>query len=142
MQVGRPVGLVHGDLPDRGSGLAAGEDTDAADGLNRLVRRVDSRTPTICFQPFPFLAGRTPADTADQPTEATPVAALIPAHSAAGPNVTKRYNQRDVWLALAHETLDAAVAAVCGWTDSTPQMPDHKVLARLLALNLQRAGKG
>jgi len=43
---------------------------------------------------------------------------------------------------MAHEALDAAVAAAYGWTDYTPQMPDNEVLARLLALNLQRAGKG
>ena len=43
---------------------------------------------------------------------------------------------------MAHETLDAAVAAAYGWTDYTPQLGDDEILARLLALNLQRAGDG
>ncbi len=52
--------------------------------------------------------------------------------------LTKLYNQRPAWLAMAHEALDAAVAAAYGWADYTPQMGDDEVLARLLALNLQR----
>ena len=53
--------------------------------------------------------------------------------------LTNLYNQRPAWLAMAHEALDAAVAAAYGWTDYTPQMSDDEILARLLALNLQRA---
>ena len=52
--------------------------------------------------------------------------------------LTNLYNQRPAWLAMAHEALDAAVAAAYGWTDYTPQMSDDEILARLLALNLQR----
>jgi len=44
------------------------------------------------------------------------------------------------WLVMAHEALDAAVAGAYGWSDYTPQMSDDEILARLLALNLQRAG--
>lgn len=40
---------------------------------------------------------------------------------------------------MAHETLDAAVAAAYGWTDHSPQMSDDEILARLLALNMKRA---
>ncbi len=54
--------------------------------------------------------------------------------------LTNLYNQRPAWLAMAHEALDAAVAAAYGWTDITPQTSDDEILARLLALNLQRAG--
>lgn len=54
--------------------------------------------------------------------------------------LTNLYNQRPTWLAMAHEALDAAVAAAYGWADHTPQMSDDEILARLLALNLQRAG--
>lgn len=36
--------------------------------------------------------------------------------------------------------LDAAVAAAYGWEDYTPEMADEEILARLLALNLLRAG--
>lgn len=53
--------------------------------------------------------------------------------------LTNLYNQRPVWLAMAHEALDAAVAVAYGWADYTPQMSDDEILARLLALNLARA---
>jgi hypothetical protein len=55
--------------------------------------------------------------------------------------LTNLYNQRPAWLAQAHATLDAAVAAAYGWTDWTPEMPDDEILRRLLALNRERAGK-
>ncbi|MDP2416163.1 MAG: hypothetical protein Q8M33_01575, partial [Hydrogenophaga sp.] len=54
--------------------------------------------------------------------------------------LTNLYNQRPAWLAMAHEALDTAVAAAYGWTDYTPQMSDDELLARLLSLNLARAG--
>ena len=56
--------------------------------------------------------------------------------------LTNLYNQRPAWLAMAHDALDAAVAAAYGWTDFTPQMSEDEILARLLALNLQRVGQG
>jgi hypothetical protein len=40
---------------------------------------------------------------------------------------------------MAHEALAAAVAAANGWADYKPQMSDDEILARLLALNLQRS---
>ena len=54
--------------------------------------------------------------------------------------LTKLYNARPSWLAQAHHTLDAAVAAAYGWPDYTPALPDDECLRRLLALNLARAG--
>ncbi len=56
--------------------------------------------------------------------------------------LTNLYNQRPAWLAMAHEALDATVAAAYGWADVTPQTSDDEILARLLALNLQRVSKG
>ena len=53
--------------------------------------------------------------------------------------LTKLYNERPAWLAQAHETLDATVAAAYGWPDYTPQTPDEEILRRLLALNRERA---
>ena len=50
--------------------------------------------------------------------------------------LTKLYNQRPAWLAQAHATLDAAVAAAYGWADYSAAMPDDEILRRLLALNL------
>ena len=54
--------------------------------------------------------------------------------------LTNLYNQRPAWLAMAHQQLDAAVAAAYGWTDYSPDMPDDEILKRLLALNLERSG--
>ena len=54
--------------------------------------------------------------------------------------LTNLYNQRPAWLAHAHETLDAAVARAYGWDDYTSLTPDEEILARLLKLNLERAG--
>lgn len=53
--------------------------------------------------------------------------------------LTNLYNLRPAWLAMAHEQLDAAVAAAYGWGDYTPAMSDEEILRRLLALNRQRS---
>jgi hypothetical protein len=53
--------------------------------------------------------------------------------------LTNLYNQRPSWLQLAHQQLDAAVAAAYGWADYTADMPDADILARLLALNHARS---
>lgn len=45
-------------------------------------------------------------------------------------------------LAMAHQQLDAAVAAAYGWADYTAAMPDDEILKRLLALNLARSSGG
>ena len=50
--------------------------------------------------------------------------------------LTNLYNQRPTWLDLAHKKLDAAVFAAYGWD---PGMSDEDILAKLLALNLERA---
>jgi hypothetical protein len=51
---------------------------------------------------------------------------------------TNLYNRRPAWLALAREMLDKAVAAACGWTDYTPEMPGEEILGRLLDLDQKR----
>ena len=53
--------------------------------------------------------------------------------------LTNLYNLRPAWLAMAHQQLDAAVAAAYGWSDYTPEMADDEILKRLLGLNLTRA---
>jgi len=53
--------------------------------------------------------------------------------------ITGLYNARPTWLDLAHRKFDAAVAAAYGWPTD---LPDDEILARLLALNHARAGKG
>ena len=49
--------------------------------------------------------------------------------------LTDLYNERPTWLANAHQSLDAAVAAAYG---IAPDVSDDELLAHLLALNLQR----
>lgn len=53
--------------------------------------------------------------------------------------LTNLYNARPTWLAMAHTALDAAVCAAYGWPTD---MSDEQMLERLLALNLERAGRG
>jgi hypothetical protein len=52
--------------------------------------------------------------------------------------LTNLYNQRPTWLDLAHRQLDAAVFAAYGWP---MDLSDDDLLARLLELNLSRAGQ-
>jgi type II restriction/modification system DNA methylase subunit YeeA len=53
--------------------------------------------------------------------------------------LTKLYNARPQWLASLHEELDRAVAAAYGWPED---IETDEALARLLALNLERAAAG
>jgi hypothetical protein len=52
--------------------------------------------------------------------------------------LTNLYNAHPTWLDLAHKRLDAAVFSAYGWPHD---LTDEQILERLLALNLQRAGK-
>ena len=51
--------------------------------------------------------------------------------------LTNLYNERPAWLASAHRVLDEAVFAAYGWP---VEVSDEELLAKLLALNLSRAG--
>jgi len=67
---------------------------------------------------------------------------ILPKGDAAAKILAKRtltylYNARPAWLAHAHAELDAAVAAAYGWP---ADIEDDDVLARLFALNQERAG--
>jgi type II restriction/modification system DNA methylase subunit YeeA len=53
--------------------------------------------------------------------------------------LTNLYNERPAWLDNAHRDLDAAVAAAYG---SPADIAEEDALARLLALNLERAAAG
>jgi type II restriction/modification system DNA methylase subunit YeeA len=53
--------------------------------------------------------------------------------------LTNLYNERPAWLDNAHRDLDRAVAAAYGWPDD---IGEEDALARLLALNLERAAAG
>jgi hypothetical protein len=50
--------------------------------------------------------------------------------------LTNLYNERPTWLDLAHRKLDEAVFSAPGWD---PSLTDDEILARLLALNQERA---
>jgi hypothetical protein len=52
---------------------------------------------------------------------------------------TRLFNQRPAWLKAVHQTLDAALAAACGWTGYRADLPGKVIPSRLPALNLQRA---
>ncbi len=109
-------------------------------------------TPTTTFEtyPFPWPPGQSP------PT----IPACKPSPHAAQELVAKRdrwlnpegaseqelkkrtltnlYNQRPTWLHLAHQKLDRAVLDAYGWPHD---LSDEGILERLLALNLERAGR-
>lgn len=53
--------------------------------------------------------------------------------------LTNLYNAPPTWLQNAHRKLDEAVCAAYGWE---PSLTDDEVLAKLLALNLERAATG
>jgi type II restriction/modification system DNA methylase subunit YeeA len=56
--------------------------------------------------------------------------------------LTNLYNERPTWLANLHAGLDRAVWSAYCWNDPDPAaVPGDEILARLLALNLERAGK-
>lgn len=53
--------------------------------------------------------------------------------------LTNLYNERPAWLDNAHRDLDRAVASAYGWPE---EISEEDALARLLALNLERAAAG
>ena len=112
-------------------------------------------TPTTTFEtfPFPWPPGREPADDPRVQAIAAAAADLVAKRDAwlnpTGASVaetaksrqrtlTNLYNARPAWLDLAHRALDAAVLAAYGWPKD---LTDDEILARLLALNLERAEK-
>ncbi|MEK7991872.1 MAG: type IIL restriction-modification enzyme MmeI [Thiotrichaceae bacterium] len=52
--------------------------------------------------------------------------------------LTNLYNERPPWLDNLHKKLDEAVANAYGWSHD---LSDDEILQKLLALNLERAGK-
>ena len=112
-------------------------------------------TPTTCFEtfPFPWPPGREPEGDVQVPAIGKAAADLdrlrrawldpegADAATLKTRTLTNLYNARPTWLANAHAALDRAVWAAYGWDDPDPAaVPDDTTLARLLALNLERAG--
>ena len=111
-------------------------------------------TPTTCFEtfPMPWPPGKEPpgdplvnaiAEAARELNEQRerwlnpgPVDGLpLPESELKRRTLTNLYNARPTWLDNAHRKLDAAVFAAYGWPGD---LDDGDVLARLLALNLER----
>ena len=111
-------------------------------------------TPTTCFETFPL-----PWPPGDEPTDSPLVKAIADAAkrlnelregwlNPEGPLVgedelkrrtlTNLYNDFPDWLKRAHKRLDEAVFNAYGWP---PNLTDDEVLARLLALNQERAAQ-
>ncbi|MGD9676193.1 MAG: class I SAM-dependent DNA methyltransferase, partial [Candidatus Bipolaricaulia bacterium] len=109
-------------------------------------------TSTTCFEtfPFPWPPGKEPVD--DPRVQAIAAAAKdlvekrdrwLNPEDASEADLKKRtltnlYNQRPTWLDLAHKRLDEAVLDAYAWPHD---LTDDQILERLLALNLERAGK-
>ena len=102
-------------------------------------------TPTSTFETFPF-----PCPTPEQKAGIADAAKhldtlrqgwLDPAEDTIGSGelkgrtLTNLYNDRPTWLDLAHKKLDEAVFAAYGWP---LDLTDGEIIARLLALNLER----
>lgn len=112
-------------------------------------------TPTTCFEtfPLPWPPGTEPTDD-PRVIEIGAAAAnldqlrrdwLDPAGATEAElkkrTLTNLYNQRPTWLQHAHARLDRAVWASYGWDDPDPATAEEDtILARLLALNLERSG--
>ena len=110
-------------------------------------------TPTTCFEtfPLPWPPGREPAGEARVEAAAAAARALDEARrrwldpEGATPEQLKKrtltalYNERPAWLVHLHAALDRAVWAAYGWEDDPAATDDEAILARLLALNGERA---
>jgi len=108
-------------------------------------------TPTTCFETFPFpWPPATPLGklTRAQDEQRTAIAQTAGAIDAARNEwvgdradprrtLTALDHARPAWLQQAHAELDESVAAAYGWP---ADLPDDEVVARLLALNRERAG--
>lgn len=109
-------------------------------------------TPTTTFEtyPFPWPPGKEPTDDPRVKAIAGAAKELVELRDAwlnppgltekelAKRTLTNLYNERPDWLDVAHIRLDAAVFAAYGWPHD---LSDEEILARLLTLNLERAGK-
>lgn len=107
-------------------------------------------TPTTMFEtyPFPWPPSKEPADDPRVGAIAAAARRLVELRDnwlnppgASEDELKKRtltnlYNQRPTWLANAHAALDRAVLDAYGWPHD---LTDDELLARLLALNAERA---
>jgi type II restriction/modification system DNA methylase subunit YeeA len=99
-------------------------------------------TPSTTFEtyPFPWPPGREPSDQVDARvrdiTVATRELVRQRDNRLKAMTLTEIYNRQEEWLVNCHRALDKAVFAAYGWPAN---LDDDEILARLLALNLQRS---
>ena len=125
-----PEGLT----PDRSAAEYA--DDPRAIAISQAARRLNELRE-VWLNP-PDLVEFVPEVVAGYPHRIIPVspkaAAILKTRT-----LTNLYNERPAWLDNAHRDLDAAVAAAYGWP---ADIAEEEALARLLALNLERAAAG
>ena len=96
---------------------------------------------TTCFETFPFPQppGKEAQDDLRVQAIAEAARELVQQRDSQLGDITltQLYNKRPTWLDNAHRKLDAAVFAAYGWPSD---LSDDEILARLLALNLERSG--
>jgi type II restriction/modification system DNA methylase subunit YeeA len=125
-----PIGLTP-DIP-----AAAYADDSRAVVIAEAARRVNELREAWLNPPD--LVERVPEVVPGYPERVIPVSAKAAAILKTR-TLTNLYNERPAWLDNAHRDLDAAVAAGYGWP---ADIAEEEALARLLALNLERAAAG
>jgi type II restriction/modification system DNA methylase subunit YeeA len=125
-----PVGLTP-NIP-----AAAYADDSRALAIAEAARRLNELREA--WRNPPDLVERVPEVVPGYPERIVPVnpkaAAILKTRT-----LTNLYNERPAWLDNAHRDLDAAVASAYGWP---MDIAEEEALARLLALNLERAAAG
>jgi hypothetical protein len=108
-------------------------------------------TPSTTFEtfPFPWSPGQEPVDDPRVISIASAATNLVEQRDrwlnpsgasdaeVKSRTLTNLYNQRPMWLDLAHRRLDGAVLDAYGWPHD---LADDQILQRLLSLNQERAG--
>ncbi len=136
-------GVLHSTIHENWSRIMGTQLREAESGFRY------SQTMTFETFPFPWPPGKEP--TADPRVQAIAAAAKdlveqrdawlnppgLPEAELKKRTLTNLYNERPGWLDAAHKRLDAAVFDAYGWPHD---LTDEEILARLLALNLERAG--
>jgi hypothetical protein len=84
------------------------------------------------------LSGTSPKSAGEKTARQNESADLGEAGKGPKRTLTNLYNARPTWLELAHKKLDEAAFAAYGWPGD---LSDEEILEKLLALNLERAGK-
>ncbi|MBE0545673.1 MAG: class I SAM-dependent DNA methyltransferase [Verrucomicrobia bacterium] len=130
-------------------------DSSPLSSPDRLGGQAEPRPAACGKSSLPASSGgdQSPAESVDKSAQSKIGVAryprLVPKDAECAARLKKRtltnlYNERPTWLDLAHQKLDAAVAAAYGWVragQATTDLSDEQILEKLLALNLERAAE-